>query len=275
MAIAVNGTRLASGATNVLGNPTPTLGATPTLGSTLLISLATSSQTTTVTSADDLRGNTWVQVFDSGNTSTGVRTFLWICKSQRGLVSGDTVRIITGQAPFCYAIDEVTGLGSNHAPDATKAAFDNTNVSAFSTGASSTTAYTDELVWAVIATPVGSGTTQGMTAGTGYTQQGSRIANGSGAVSMYTEYKIVAATGAQTADGTFTTTASKYQAELATFPDPQSPESAQRATAHASVVVSAVVGTQRGVSFIGVEVSMVSGAPPPPSTKRRPSIIVA
>lgn len=290
MAIAVPATRLVTG-TFSGASFNLVLGSTPTAGSMILISLAAASNTATITSITDGRGNTYVQVFDSGNQSAGVRTYLWMCAAQHDLVSGDILLIQNASATIAYAIDQATGLGTAHDPDQTITNFSTTNVSSFTTGASGATGYADELVWVVMATPTPTITAQSMTAGAGYTQQGSRVSSSVG-ISMYVEYKIVAATGAQTGSGNINTTAAHYATGLATFAAPQSPDSANRATSFAGVNVaatvgvnrgasfvganvSAVVGVNRGTSFVGVEVAGVISAPTPPNTKRRPFPIVA
>lgn len=293
MAIAVNSTRLGSLVDSGTSPYFVTLTSTPTFGSTLLLSMAASGNTSVITEVYDKYGNTWVQVFDSGSHSpTAVRVYLWVCKSHHSLVSGDIITIKATASGIACALDEATGLGTQHSPDVTVTAFDSTAVSAFSTGASAATSYNDELVWAVIGTPLTSGITQTITAGTGYTQQGVRVAHSVQNVGMYTEYKIISATGAQTADGTINTTASKYACGLATFAAPQSPESTYRATSLAQTEVSvavgvnrgasfiaaevaAAIGVQRGVSYVGVEVAGSVTPYVPPSTSRRPMPIVA
>lgn len=290
MAIAVSGTRLVTGTiTNSMANIV--LGSTPAVGAMILISLTSNSSTQTITSITDGRGNTYVQVFDSGNQAAGVRTYLWICVSQHDLVSGDVLLIQNSGSLMAYAVDVATGLGTAHDPDQTITNFSTTNSTTFTTNASAATGYADELVWVVLGTPTSSTSTQTMTPGTGYTQQGSRITN-IGGISLYVEYKIVAATGAQTGSGNINTTAAHYATGLATFAAPQSPDSANRATSFAGVNVaatvgvnrgasfvganvSAVVGVNRGTSFVGVEVAGVISAPTPPNTKRRPFPIVA
>jgi asparagine N-glycosylation enzyme membrane subunit Stt3 len=274
MAIAVNATRRASGQSASVDSFTIALTSTPTAGCMLLISIVAASDIAIPTSMTDSYGNVYAQVFESGNHTLGVRAALWVCNAQHDLVSGDLITVVSNNITrFCYAVDEATGLGTAHVPDVTVGTFDAAAVSAFSTGASAATGYANELVWAVIGTPVATATTQTITAGTGYTQQGARV-TGTGVASLYVEYKIVSGTGAQTADGTINTTASKYAARLATFPDPQSPNSTYRAVSAASAEDAAVVGVNRGVSFVGVEVAgdITVAAP---SAPRRPSPIVA
>lgn len=294
MAIAVNATRLGTLANNNLPTvATLTLGATPAAGSTILVTIASSTAAQAITSVQDSRGNTYTQMYDSGNPGFSVHLFVYACMSQHGLQSGDFIYIVTTNGfNGVVTADEASGLGSRHAPDQSAGANSSTAVSSFSMGPTSATAYANELVWAVIATPTIASSTQSITPGTGYTQQGSRVTVATLSMSVYTEYKIVAATGAQTANGTINTTAAQYVGVVLTFPDPQSPESTQRGASYVGADVSATtgpnrgasfvganvsarVGANRGMSFVGVEVAGQVSAPPAVTTHRRPGPILA
>lgn len=255
MPIAVNATRRGTSTTNVGGVCSIALTSTPTAGCTLLLSVAVAGNTTTITggSIRDPQGNAWVQLADGGNQSNGVRVFLLACLAQNNLKSGDSVTFtISPSVVTCMALDEVTGLGTLHAPDQTTTGASTTNTTSVATGTTGTTAYANELVWVVVGTPTTSTTTQSMTAGATYTQQGSRITTSN--LSLYAEYKVVAATGTQTAAATLVTTAAPYSALLVTLPDPQSPESTRRAVSGASTEV-ATTGANRAVSGVGAEVA--------------------
>lgn len=293
MAIAVNSTRLAAVAVaNQSAIWNVAIESTPAHGSTVIVTIVVASNTGAVDAVFDARGNAYAAIYDSGNRSVGLRILVFACSSQRGLQNGDFITVLLpGISSVGIAVDEVSGLGSQHVPDASAVAFSTSSVGTFSIGPTGTTAYADELVWAVVATPLASATTQTITAGAGYTQQGTRLVISGLALSLYREYKVVSATGAQTADGTFNTTNSQYVGVVLTFPAPQSPEStrrgasfvgahvaAQGANKGASFVgasVAAKTGTQRASSLVGVEVAGQVTPVTPTVVVRRPSPIVA
>lgn len=291
MVIAVNSTRLAASGQNTNNATWYAIGSTPAHGSAIIVSLGSPTITDLIDNVTDTRGNVYTRVLDTGvHNPPGLRGWVYVCFSQRDLIAGDSI-IVTSMlgTVLCVAIDEVSGLGSDSAntPDATATSFSGSDVGTFSTGTSGATAFANELVWAILVVSKNGGT-QSITPGTGYTQQGSRITSFS--VGMYTEYKIVSATGTQEADGTINTQNDKYAVGLVTLPDPQSPGNTYRDASFAraeiagqtinrgaSMVVAevaAVMGASRAAGFIGVEVACTVGAPPPPTTPRRPSIIV-
>lgn len=292
MAIAVNSTRLAAVGQSVGTVVWHAIGATPTHGSAIVVSIGCPTASDLITKVTDVRGNVYTRVLDTGvHNPPGLRGWVYVCFSQRGLVAGDSIIIMVPLSTvLCVAVDEVTGLGSDSAntPDVTVDSFSTSDVGTFSTGTSAATALANELVWAILVVSKNGGT-QSITPGTGYTQQGARIV-GTG-VGMYTEYKVVSATGTQEADGTINTQNDKYVVGLVTLPDPQSPGNTLRDASFARAEVSgqtinrgaslvaaevaAVMGASRAAGFIGVEVACTVGAPPPPTTPRRPSIIVA
>lgn len=250
-----------------------TLSAAPTEGSMVIVTTVFAANTGAIASITDRYGNTYTQIYDSGNRSANVRIVVYVCTSQHGLQNGDTLFLDSGLSNFVASCDEITGLGTQHIPDVTIVdAASSTNVSAYSAGPTSTTTYASELIWCVVATNIDTATTQTITPGTGWTQHGSRLTNNS-AQSLYTQYKIQAATAAHTGNGTLNTTASRYIAVVFTFPAPQSPESTRRASSYQSVSVATTTPT-RGLAFVGVEVAGVITPIAPTTTKRRPSPIV-
>lgn len=291
MAIAVNSTRLVAVGSSTNNVAWYALGSTPAHGSTIIVSIGTPSSLDLITKVTDTRGNVYTRVLDTGSHSPpGLRGWVYVCFSQRDLVAGDFI-IITSMSGsvLCVAADEVTGLGSDstNTPDVTVSSFSGSDVGTFSTGTSGATAFANELVWAILVVAKNGGS-QSITPGTGYTEQGSRIVSFS--VGMYTEYKIVGATGTQEADGTINTQNDKYAVGLVTLPDPQSPgntyrgasiaaaevagQTINRGASMVAAEVAAVIGTSRAAGFIGIEVACVVGGAPPPATPRRPSIIV-
>lgn len=290
MAIAVSGTRLAVGAQFSAGGFDIPITSTPTDGASIFVTMASNDNTTVASAVTDTKGNVYALMFDAGNVGVGVRMCLFVCKEQHNLVSGDLVKITAGFGGVEYVVDAVTGLGTAHVPDVTKVGFNTSVVGSFTTGASSATAYAVELVWVAVGTPVDAGTTQTLVPGSGFTQHASRATASN--VSLYVEYLITTGTGAQTGDGTFGTTNSKYVAALATFPEPQSPENTYRAVTGIEAEVAAQVGANRGASQVIAEVAAIVGAtraasqiiaevafnstvPPPTTVPQRPLPIIA
>lgn len=287
MAIAVTG-RITSG--DVGSNITyVTLGSTPTAGAAILVSLGTQSTADSILQVFDNKGNTYTRVYASSiHTNVLLRTYLYMCPSQRGLASGDQIIIVAVNGTIgVYGIDEATGIGSAHLPDVSAEGFSASDVATFSSGATGTPAYANELCWSIIATEKNGGT-QSITPDAGWTQIGTRETNTN--ISMYNMYRIISAAAAQTASGAINTQSDNYVAFVATFPDPQTPPNDRRAASAVGIevdtrfanrgasFVAAELTTKfanRGASFVGVEVAGTITAPPPASTRRRPPIIVA
>lgn len=295
MAIAVNSTRLASLASTGLGPIINlSLGSAPTHGSMIIATFMSTNSGQASDKVFDSKGNPYTLVYDSGSRGISARIFIWACPSQRGLASGDVVSFVIGGGGNALAyVDEVTGLGSVHLPDVQADAVASTSSASYSAGPTTASTYPNSLVWGVIASTTVGSTVQTVTPAAGYTQQGARVTAATLSLSAYTQYKVVAATGAQTMSGTFNTNnAAAHLAVVLVFPDPQSPGSTQRATSAIVATIAATQGTQRAVSqigatvaaatgtqrattFIGVEVAGSVSAAPTITTKRRPSPIVA
>lgn len=292
MAIAVNASRLiaSTGAPGFNGFAEIPFAVAPAAGSAVLVSVGGSNSIDVIIDMRDTQGNTYVRLFTTTQGSS-LRSYVYLCASQRGLTTNDRLQIACLSGTIvAVAADEITGLGSVTLPDKTASAGSSSSSATYAAGPSAATTYANELVWEVITSPQYA-TAQSITPSDGATIQGGKVTATN--VAMYTAYRIVAATGTQSAGGSFNTNnATAYLVIMVTLPDPQSPASTRRAASFAGAETSAILGTSRGASFVGAEVSkLVTGsrgasfvgvevagvvtAAPPVTTTTRPPIIVA
>lgn len=188
---------------NIDGNTSPsgTSTATATAGNLLVAIFAGDGENGSgvpASSITDSQGNTWQQAvyLKSAATSSGPVRIMYAANIAGGSTTITATMNQTAATNAAVIIREFSGMALSAVLDVTKTNDQTTTSTTLTTGASSTTAQADELV-IVGANIVGAATT--VSAGSGYTGVASLRANASAYAAF--EYKIVAATGAQT--GTF------------------------------------------------------------------------
>ena len=179
-----------------------------TAGNSLIVAVAMNPSTATVTVADT-QGNTYNLDTDVANGSgvSGVRTLVFSAHNITALVNTNTITVTFSAAVVTKAMSAASfsGLALISARDVTTSASGTST--APSAGPTATTEIANELVVGAIGTEGPSGDT--FTAGSGYsttnfTRAGTTGGVADGNITIAPEYKIVSATGAQTADATIT-----------------------------------------------------------------------
>ena len=214
-----------------------TLSAAIAAGSLILVSISNHNSAAVVPdSVTDTAGNTYTLI--TAANSNAVTAVLAYCVGASALASGDTITV-TYASPRHIAMRaySVSGIVASSAFDvsATQAAGTGT---AASVGPTSTTSQADELVFATWAYQ----NSRTFTAGSGYTA-GTADETTSTIRGRVAEWKIVAATGAQTADGTWNTSTT-HAGVVATFKAQTSTAKSGSDTATASETASVTPGSR-------------------------------
>lgn len=186
-----------------------TLTADVAAGSLILVAIANHNSAAVVPdSVIDTAGNTYTLI--SAANATAVSATLAYCTNAAPLASGDTITVTySSTRNIAMRAYSVSGSASSaFDQSATNTAGTGTNASV---GPTSTTTQADELIFAVF----GYQNTRTFTPGSGYTA-GTKTETTSTIRGVVAEWKIVSATGAQTADGTWNTSTT-YAGVVGTF----------------------------------------------------------
>ncbi len=189
-------------------------------GNTVLVSFAMDPVSGTVSVADS-RGNTYTDDADIMNgtsgSGTGVRTVVLSAPVTTALVSGDTITItfpsVGSKAVSIYSVNDLIS-----ASRVDKTATGTGNSSSPSSGATAATTHANELLIGAVGSESKISSTT-MTAGSSFTLLNNASAdtgNSSTSITVFPEYRIVSATGAQTAGGSLLSS-DRWAAGIATY----------------------------------------------------------
>ena len=227
-----------------------TLSAAIAAGSLILVSISNHNSAAEVPdSVTDTAGNTYTLI--TAANSNAVTAVLAYCVGASALASGDTITVTYSSARhIAMRAYSVSGIVASSAFDvsATNAAGSGT---AASVGPTSTTSQADELVFATWAYQ----NSRTFTAGSGYTA-GTADETTSTIRGRVAEWKIVAATGAQTADGTWNTSTT-HAGVVATFKAQTSTAKSGSDTATASETASVTPGSRSDTATASETASLV------------------
>ena len=207
------------------------------------IVLAIGCVTTAATvSATDTAGNTYAVDADASNAAA-VRVLILSAHNVNALVSGDTITVSWSVAVTVKSVTAVaySGLATTSTRDKTSTGTG--TGTAPSSGATATTTAANELVVGAVA--YNGFLSDGLTAGAGFTARtGAGTSTSTAATNrvVFPEDTIVAATGAQTADGTIGGAGGPWATAVATY------KAASGGTAHALAGSMLGTGTQTGVA---------------------------
>lgn len=196
---------------NAIANPSGTavaLTSSSTPNNYLFAISIFTAATTAGPSMTDSQGQSWSLdasiLDDAGGANVGVA--LLSCANPVGLTSSDTVTTsFTGGSHVGLAIEEFSNIRLTSPRDKVHTDQDSNDDGAgnVTTGSTTTTAQAIELVWGIFAN--GTKAFSSFTHGGGYTSPATSLVHNStgGNWSFGQEFKVTAATGAQTATGTF------------------------------------------------------------------------
>lgn len=246
-----------------LGSATGGLGATTLVittttrvapGDGVAVFAAHGTNTTTISSVVDSRGNTYTATANSPATGSVPRSWIYVCASTgaAGLLSGDTITITFSSSSGGKAARAVSirGVKASGAADTAPAGASGSSTTPNS-GATGALAQADELELGLIATNGVSGDT--FTIGGGFTLAGGSVFNTTTAnVALYPAYKIVTVATGDTYSATITSRA--WVASVASFRAGTFPDTLRLA----GVGVEAnLTGGARGIAGLVVEVDAV------------------
>lgn len=247
MAIAfVQATKGASGA--AVASQAATLGAAPTAGNTLIAVVAcdTTGRTFTLSSTNATWQATADKIQASASGDVHLFTTTAVAASAGAAV---TATINTGTAFLTVAVYEFSGLVTGSGPlDVSAGAADATGAGGInvSAGTTATTTQADELVFA--GWMFNNGLAITFTPGAGFTAPAAaQNLSGNADLCCLSEYKIVAATGAQTATGTTNDNTGRWAGALATYKQASAAPAGRR---HGALGFASVIGGDSAATAI-------------------------
>jgi hypothetical protein len=210
-------------------------------GDFLTLCLTWNSNTTGVPTLSSVSGGGLTWAIDQQSfqpTAAGCSVGIISAQAPSGMANTTTITCTFASAvvKFAYTLDEWSGIATSSALDQTTAAHSSSNGTAWSSGATGTTTQAAELV---IGACTLNSTQATWTVGAGYSKLNtSPLVTGASAIkALEAEYQIVAATGAQTANGT-TGTSTAWVAAVTTY----------KAATVTNITISAGVCTATGAA---------------------------